>query len=90
MVTHPFHPLAGQVFGFAFRRSNWGEDRVFVLACDEDRNTILSRDWKFVTTGGLFCATARRLNWANAIYGGHGSDTSGRCPHPALPSTRRA
>jgi hypothetical protein len=59
-------------------------------ACDEDRNTILSRDWKSVTTGGLFCATARHLKWANAIYGGHDSDTSGRCPHPALPSTRRA
>ncbi|MGB6163454.1 MAG: hypothetical protein WCF33_11585 [Pseudonocardiaceae bacterium] len=37
-------------------------DRVaYVLACDEDRNTILSHDWKSVTTGGLFCATARHL-----------------------------
>lgn len=33
-VTHPFHPLAGQEFGFAFRRSNWGEDRVFVFTAD--------------------------------------------------------
>jgi hypothetical protein len=33
-ITHPFHPLAGQEFGFAFRRSNWGEDRVFVFAAD--------------------------------------------------------
>jgi hypothetical protein len=30
-VTHPFRPLAGQEFDFAFRRSNWGEDRVFVF-----------------------------------------------------------
>jgi hypothetical protein len=30
-VTHPFHPLAGQEFDFAFRRCNWGEDRVFVF-----------------------------------------------------------
>jgi hypothetical protein len=33
-ITHPFHPLAGQEFGFAFRRSNWGEDRVFVFIAD--------------------------------------------------------
>ena len=33
-VTHPFHPLAGQEFDFAFRRSNWGEDRVFVFTED--------------------------------------------------------
>lgn len=30
-VTHPFHPLAGQEFTFAFRRKTWGEDRVFFL-----------------------------------------------------------
>ncbi len=28
-VTHPFHPMAGRVFDFAFRRKTWGEDRVF-------------------------------------------------------------
>lgn len=33
-VIHPFHPLAGQEFDFAFRRSNWGEDRVFVFTAD--------------------------------------------------------
>jgi Family of unknown function (DUF5372) len=33
-VTHPFHPLAGQEFDFAFRRSNWGQDRVFVFTGD--------------------------------------------------------
>ena len=33
-VTHPFHPLTGQVFDFAFRRGNWGEDRVFVFTGD--------------------------------------------------------
>jgi Family of unknown function (DUF5372) len=33
-VTHPFHPLTGQEFGFAFRRSNWGEDRVFVFTAE--------------------------------------------------------
>jgi hypothetical protein len=33
-VTHPFHPLTGQEFGFAFRRCNWGEDRVFVFTED--------------------------------------------------------
>ena len=92
--------LPKSVHGHAFHKiSNWlrpGAGLVVscrtehYLACDEDAYTILSRDWKFVTTGGLFCATARRLNWANAIYGGHGSDTSGRCPHPVLPSTRRA
>jgi hypothetical protein len=30
-VTHPFHPLAGRQFTFAFRRHTWGEDRVFFL-----------------------------------------------------------
>jgi hypothetical protein len=29
-VTHPFHPLSGREFTFAFRRKTWGEDRVFV------------------------------------------------------------
>lgn len=33
-ITHSFHPLAGQEFDFAFRRSNWGEDRVFVFTAD--------------------------------------------------------
>ena len=37
-VTHPFHPLAGQEFDFAFRRSNWGEDRVFVFTADGVRS----------------------------------------------------
>jgi Family of unknown function (DUF5372) len=27
-VTHPFHPLCGQDFGFVAYRQNWGEDRV--------------------------------------------------------------
>jgi hypothetical protein len=35
-----------------------------------------------VTTGGLFCATARHPNWANAIRGGHGSDTFWPLPSP--------
>ncbi len=34
-ITHPFHPLAGQEFGFAFRRTNWGEDRVFVFTAGD-------------------------------------------------------
>jgi Family of unknown function (DUF5372) len=33
-VTHPFHPWAGRQFAFAFRRTTWGEDRVFVV--DDD------------------------------------------------------
>lgn len=33
-------------------------------------------------TGGLFCTTAQHLNWANAIYGGHGSDTVWPLPSP--------
>ena len=35
-----------------------------------------------VTTGGLFCATARHPSWANAICGGHGSDTFWPLPSP--------
>ncbi len=30
-VTHPFHPLAGREFDFAFVRQNWGEDRVYFV-----------------------------------------------------------
>jgi hypothetical protein len=33
-VTHPFHPWSGREFEFAFRRSTWGEDRVFVIGED--------------------------------------------------------
>jgi hypothetical protein len=28
-VTHPFHPLFGQVFALVEYRNNWGEDRVY-------------------------------------------------------------
>jgi hypothetical protein len=28
-VTHPFHPLHGQVFELVTYRRNWGEDRVY-------------------------------------------------------------
>ena len=28
-MTHPFHPLAGQVFEFVKRRKNWQADRVY-------------------------------------------------------------
>jgi hypothetical protein len=28
-VTHPFHPRFGQELEVAFRRRNWGDDRVF-------------------------------------------------------------
>jgi Family of unknown function (DUF5372) len=33
-VTHPFHPLSGREFDFAFRRTTWGEDRVFFFDGD--------------------------------------------------------
>lgn len=33
-MTHPFHPLAGREFDFAFHRHNWGEDRVYYF--DDD------------------------------------------------------
>ena len=33
-VTHPFHPWSGREFEFAFRRTTWGEDRVFVVGED--------------------------------------------------------
>jgi hypothetical protein len=29
LVTHPFHPLAGQEFEFVKRRRNWQADRVY-------------------------------------------------------------
>jgi len=32
-VTHPFHPRFGQELAVAFRRCNWGEDRVFYRDC---------------------------------------------------------
>jgi Family of unknown function (DUF5372) len=30
LVTHPFHPWAGQEFEFVKRRHNWRADRVYV------------------------------------------------------------
>src|SRR6266498_2638479 len=33
-VTHPFHPLSGREFDFAFRRTTWGEDRVLFIDGD--------------------------------------------------------
>ncbi len=37
-------------------------------------------------TGGLFCAAAGYLSWANAIRGGHGGDTFS--PLPSLSSSQ--
>lgn len=31
VVTHPFHPLAGQEFEFVKRRRNWRSDRVYFV-----------------------------------------------------------
>jgi hypothetical protein len=29
-ITHPFHPLRGTEYDLVARRTNWGEDRVFI------------------------------------------------------------
>jgi hypothetical protein len=39
-ITHPFHPLCGQVFELVSRGQHWGEDRVIYRAPDGTLPTI--------------------------------------------------
>ena len=39
-ITHPFHPLCGQVFDVISRSPHWGEDRVIYRALDGTLPTV--------------------------------------------------
>jgi hypothetical protein len=39
-ISHPFHPLCGQVFELVSRGRHWGEDRVIYRASDGTLPTI--------------------------------------------------
>jgi hypothetical protein len=56
-VIHPFHPLAGEEFRFAFRRQTWGEDRVFFLDGQGDLRG-LPAGWTDVAPVDPFVAVA--------------------------------
>jgi hypothetical protein len=43
-VTHPFHPLYGQLFVLVQVRLNWGEERVYSLDAN-DRLRSLPLSW---------------------------------------------
>ena len=56
-VTHPFHPLFGQVLDIVVRRHNWGEDRVYYRD-GHGLLTSLPAGWTSVVPGDAFVAVA--------------------------------
>ncbi|MBX3278271.1 MAG: hypothetical protein KF868_09735 [Acidobacteria bacterium] len=41
-MVHPFHPLCGSEYELAFRRLNWGEDRVYFYGADGKLKSFLT------------------------------------------------
>ena len=52
-VTHPFHPLAGQVLEFVKRRKSWRQDRVYVFDSAGDL-VNLPAEWTDVVAADPF------------------------------------
>jgi Family of unknown function (DUF5372) len=57
LVTHPFHPLAGQEFEFVKRRKNWQADRVYFVDGDGELAT-LPAEWTDVVPVDPFVVVA--------------------------------
>jgi len=47
-ITHPFHPLCGREFEIVTYRMNWGDERVYVRAQDDE---LLSLPITWTTLG---------------------------------------
>jgi hypothetical protein len=56
-VTHPFHPLFGQVLDVVVHRHNWGEDRVYYRD-GQGHLTSLPARWTSVVPEDAFVAVA--------------------------------
>ncbi len=56
-VTHPFHPLCGQVLDVVMHRHNWGEDRVYYRD-GRGHLTSLPVGWTSVVSEDAFVAVA--------------------------------
>ena len=56
-VTHPFHPLFGQVLDVVMHRHNWGEDRVYYRD-GRGHLTSLPAGWTTVVSEDAFVAVA--------------------------------
>ena len=56
-VTHPFHPLFGQVLDIVMHRHNWGEDRVYYRD-GRGHLTSLPAGWTSVVSEDAFVAVA--------------------------------
>ena len=54
-VTHPFHPLLGQVLDIVVHRHNWGEDRVYYRD-GQGLVTSLPAGWTSVVPADAFVA----------------------------------
>ena len=64
-VTHPFHPLCGEVIDFVERRHNWGEDRVFYR--DQwGHLTSMPAGWTSVEAEDPFVVVAAGRSWFRA------------------------
>ena len=56
-VTHPFHPLFGQVLDVVMHRHNWGEDRVYYRD-GRGHLTSVPAGWTSVVCEDAFVAVA--------------------------------
>jgi uncharacterized protein DUF5372 len=56
-VTHPFHPLYGQLFVLVQVRLNWGEERVYYLDAN-DRLRSLPLSWTSLAAPDPFVTIA--------------------------------
>lgn len=62
MVTHPFHPLVGQVFTLVTRKLNWGEDRVMYYDQGK-RLRSMPTSWTNAAPEDVFVAAAAGESW---------------------------
>jgi len=62
VVTHPFHPLAGQMFTLVTRKLNWGEDRVMYYDRD-NRLRSMPTSWTNAAPENVFVAAAAGRSW---------------------------
>jgi hypothetical protein len=56
-VTHPFHPLFGEVFALVDRRRTWGEDRAFYHD-EAGKLCRINAQWTSLAAGDAFVLTS--------------------------------
>ena len=52
-ITHPFHPLNGKELELVTDRHNWGEDRVYFYADQDDLVSVPARWHNYINIQNL-------------------------------------